>query len=130
MRSSLYFLFSELFRESADQRLTGNTAAVRGAIQHIREHFAEPVSIDALIHQSGLSHSSFHRRFLAETGLTPGQYITLLRIEQAKNLLSFTQTPVGEIGALCGYSDHVYFSRIFRQQTGMSPSAYRRMTEK
>lgn len=130
VRSSLYFLFSELFRESADQRLTGNTAAVRGAIQHIREHFAEPVSIDALIHQSGLSHSSFHRRFLAETGLTPGQYITLLRIEQAKNLLSFTQTPVGEIGALCGYSDHVYFSRIFRQQTGMSPSAYRRMTEK
>lgn len=62
--------------------------------------------------------------------MSPGQLVISLRIEQAKNLLSFTCTPVGEIGALCGYPDHVYFSRIFHRQTGMSPTAFRHLTEK
>lgn len=130
VRSNLYFLFSELFRESADRALSGNTAAVRRSIQFMREHFSQEISVEELIACSGLSSSSFHRRFLEETGLTPGKYLARLRVEQAKNLLSFTQIPVGEIGALCGYADHVYFARVFRNCTGMSPSAYRCLTEK
>lgn len=130
VRSSLYFLFSELFRETENQQVIGNTAVIRQAVRFIREHFSESISIDALIDTSGLSHSCFHRHFLEETGQTPGQFLASLRMEQAKNLLCFTRTPVGEIGALCGYPDHVYFSRIFRRHTGMSPSAYRSLTEK
>ena len=61
--------------------------------------------------------------------MTPGQFVASLRIERAKNLLSFTNTPVGEVGALCGYPDSVYFSRIFRSHTGMTPTAYRRRIE-
>lgn len=129
VRSSLNFLLSELFRGTADQHNTGNTAAIRRSIRYIRENFLSPISVDKLILDSGLSHSCFHRRFLEETGLTPGQFIASLRMEQAKNLLSVTRIPVGEIGSLCGYPDHVYFSRIFRQSTGLSPSAYRKMTE-
>ena len=130
VRSSLYFLFAELFRETESQQVVGNTAMIRQAVRFIREHFAEPVSVENLIEDSGMSRSCFHRRFLEETGQTPGQFVASLRIEQAKNLLCFTRTPVGEVGALCGYPDHVYFSRIFRQQTGMAPSAYRSLTEK
>lgn len=130
VRSSLYFLFAELFQETESQQVVGNTAMIRQAVRFIWEHFAEPVSVENLIEDSGMSRSCFHRRFLEETGQTPGQFVASLRIEQAKNLLCFTRTPVGEVGALCGYPDHVYFSRIFRQQTGMSPSAYRSLTEK
>lgn len=130
VRSSLYFLFSELFRETENQQITGNTAVIREAVRFIRQHFAEAVSIDSMIDASGMSRSCFHRRFLEETGQTPGQFLASLRMEQAKNLLCFTRTPVGEIGALCGYPDHVYFSRIFRRHIGMSPSAYRSLTEK
>ena len=130
VRSSLYFLFSELFQEAADQRMTGNTAAIRQVVRYIQEHFLESISTDQLIADSGLSRSCFHRRFLEETGVTPGRLIASLRIEQAKNLLSVTSMPVGEIGAMCGYPDHVYFSRVFHQLTGMSPSSYRKLTEK
>lgn len=129
VRSSLLFLFAELFREADSQHITGHTASVRQAIRYIREHFLENISIDYVISISGLGHSSFHRHFLEETGMTPCQFIMSLRIEQAKNLLSFTHIPIGEIGALCGYEDHVYFSRIFRRCTGMSPTAYRKLTE-
>lgn len=130
VRSNLYFLFSEMFQEAADQNLTGNTGAIRGAIRYIHQHFLEPLPINQLIAESGLSPSCFHRRFLEETGMTPRQLVAALRVEQAKNLLSFTHTPIGEIGSLCGYQDHVYFSRVFHQFTGMSPSAYRRLTKK
>lgn len=130
IRSNLYLLFSELFRQCGGHNLTGNTRVIRQAIRHIREHFTEPISIDRLIAESGLSRTCFHRRFAEETGMSPGQLVISLRIEQAKNLLSFTCTPVGEIGALCGYPDHVYFSRIFHRQTGMSPTAFRHLTEK
>ncbi len=129
VRSSLYFLFSELFQESASQQITGNTGAIRRSLQYIREHFTQAIPVEELIRLSGLSPSSFHRRFRRETGLTPGAYITKLRVDQAKNLLSFTQTPIGEIGACCGYPDHVYFSRVFHHHTGMTPLAYRKMTE-
>lgn len=130
LRSSLYLLFSELFREHQGRSLSGHTRVIRQAVAYIRSHFLQPISVDFLIQQSGLSRSAFHRRFMEEVGLSPGQLVTSLRIEQAKNLLSVTHTPVGEVGALCGYPDHVYFSRIFRQHTGMSPSDFRRLADR
>ncbi len=129
VKSSLYFLCSEIFREISDRNTSGSTAAVREVIRRIRENYCEPLRIDELIAETGFSRGFFHRRFLTETGMTPGQFIASLRMERAKDLLSFTGTPIGEIGALCGYPDSVYFSRVFRSHTGMTPSAYRRRIE-
>ena len=129
VKSNLYFLFSEIFREISEQCMSGSTAAIRKAVREIRAHYTEPIAVESLIEQSGLSRAFFHRRFLEETGCTPGEYIASLRMEQARNLLCLTRMPVGEIGALCGYPDSVYFARIFRRHTGMTPSAYRRHVE-
>lgn len=125
LKSSLFFLFSEIFEAAAEQSLSGSTAAVRRAVRRLREEFAGPVKIEKLARESGLSRTFFHRRFLEETGLTPGQFLTRLRMEKAKDLLGFTAIPVGEAGALCGYPDPVYFARMFRRYTGMTPTAYR-----
>lgn len=128
LKSSLYFLFSEIFQEIADSSVIGGTACINRAIRRIREEFSEPLNVNALIAESGLSRGFFHQRFQAETGMTPGQLIAALRIEKAKNLLCFTQTSIGEIGALCGYPDSTYFARIFRRHTGITPTAYRSRT--
>ncbi len=125
VKSSLHFLFSELFEEAIGHTPTGGSAKIGQAIRYIRENFSEPLSVDELISQSGLSRAFFHQEFLAETGMTPGQMIASLRIEKAKNLLCFTQISIGEAGALCGYPDSTYFARIFRRHTGMTPSDYR-----
>ncbi len=126
LKSSLFYLFSEIFEAAAAHNVSGSTAAVRRAVRRLREDFAGPVKIEELARESGLSRAFFHRRFLEETGLTPGQFLTRLRMEKAKDLLGFTAIPVGEAGALCGYPDPVYFARMFRQYTGLTPSAYRR----
>lgn len=127
LRSSLYFLFSEIFTEVYDLKVSGNTFAIRKAVEKIRKNYSDRLRIDEIAKESGMSKAFFHRRFFAETGTTPGNMITSLRIEKAKNLLSITTIPIGEVGAACGYDDGVFFSRIFKSKTGMTPTAYRKM---
>lgn len=73
----------------------------------------------------GLSEYHFIRRFKAETGKTPLKYRTGLIIERAEDLLMKTEMNVAETAALLGFDDALYFSRIFRKETGMSPTEFR-----
>ena len=54
------------------------------------------------------------------------QYLTSVRIRRARELLETTDYTVSEIGALVGYDNPLYFSRIFKKQTGVSPAGYRK----
>ncbi len=64
--------------------------------------------------------------FKADTGMTPLEYLTKLRIAQAKRYLVQNKSyTVSEIARLCGFTDPYYFSRCFKKQTGLSPKAYR-----
>lgn len=73
-----------------------------------------------------MSRSFFHQQFRQETGTTPGKLIATLRMDKACNLLRITALDINEIGFLCGYPDNGYFTRIFRKETGFTPSAYRK----
>ena len=124
-KSSLYYLLQEIFSEAYAFRASGSTRRINAAVQAIREGYADALSVDELVAQSGLSRAFFHSRFREETGMTPNELITRLRIEKAQNLLSVTNGTIGDIGALCGYLDRAYFARVFRRQTGLSPSEFR-----
>ena len=79
------------------------------------------------IKRSGYSSDHFRRCFKAETGYTPLEYLTFLRINHAKKLLrSMPPQPVESIAVGCGFSDEFYFSRVFKKQTGTSPREYRK----
>ena len=67
----------------------------------------------------------FIRSFKRYTGVTPLQYITTIRINKAKELLKDSGYSIQEIGSLVGYDNQLYFSRMFKKQTGCSPSQYR-----
>lgn len=123
-KASTYYLFQEVFREVLESPASGSTVKIREAVRKIRGHFADELSVEELVATSGLSRSFFHALFRKETGMTPGGMITYLRIEMAKNLLCITEREIGEIGALCGFGDRAYFSRIFLKHTGLSPSAF------
>jgi transcriptional regulator GlxA family with amidase domain len=90
------------------------------------EHYARADAVAEAARVSGLPKRTFDRRFKAATGYAPLAYIQALRIEEAKQLLERSSTPVDAIGREVGYEDAATFRRLFRRHTGLSPGDYRR----
>ena len=75
---------------------------------------------------SGMSEGHFIRSFKKSTGKTPIEYKTDLQIEYAKTLLVETPISVSEVATQVGFADALYFSRVFKSRTGLSPTAFRK----
>ena len=99
---------------------------IESAIHYFNESFSQDISIEEYAAERHVSVSGFIRSFKRYTGTTPLKYITLLRINKAKELLQATNYSVQEIGKIVGYEDQLYFSRIFKKQTGKAPTWFRR----
>lgn len=89
------------------------------------EHYQEPLQIEELAAGQGISSRFLRRYFTQETGMSCLDYIQALRLNKAKELLWETSKSVTEIALETGYGTPQYFSRIFRQEIGMTPSEYR-----
>lgn len=98
---------------------------MESATHFFNEHFAEEISIENYSEAKHMSTCWFIRNFKRYNGVTPMQYILNLRITNAKTLLKTTTYPVSEIAVIVGYENPLYFSRLFKKQTGLSPSEFR-----
>ena len=79
---------------------------------------------------AGVSAVTIGKLFRAHLGTTVNHYLTSLRIEKARQLLEFSETPISSVATQCGFSYSYYFGRIFREATGMTPLEYRRHCHK
>ncbi len=110
------------------RELSGETQLlVRRAMAYLHEHYVGPISREDLAQYVGLSDDYLTSCFHKELGLTPVAYLNRYRVQQAKQLLTYTHKSITEIALDVGFSGSSYFSRIFRRETGMSPEAYRRL---
>lgn len=98
---------------------------VETAVHYFNEHFSKEISIADYAAANHISICWFIRSFKQYMGLAPMQYITSIRMTKAKELLETSDLTMSEIGELIGYPNSLYFSRIFKKQTGSSPLAYR-----
>jgi PAS domain S-box-containing protein len=96
------------------------------AIEHLKEHYAEPLRLEALARSVGLGMDPFERLVKEVFGLTPRQLLIQTRIDAASTLLRDGQQSISEIAHACGYADHSAFSRQFRITVGTSPRALRK----
>ena len=96
------------------------------AIHYFNENYDREIGIEAYAREHHMSTCWFIRSFRDYAHLSPLQYITSVRMLRAKELLETTDYTINEIGAMVGYDNPLYFSRIFKKQTGVSPSQYRR----
>ncbi|MEU9609414.1 helix-turn-helix transcriptional regulator [Streptomyces sp. NPDC048057] len=98
---------------------------LRRAKDAMDRDWAKPLALDAVAARAGYSRYHFVRAFKAEYGLTPGQYLSRRRIERAAEMLRTADLSVTEICVLVGFSSLGTFSARFKEQTGLTPSAYR-----
>ena len=74
-----------------------------------------------------MSHSKLHRKLSALIGFSPNQFIRMVRLRKAKQLLQDYSLPIGSVAAECGFNDPGYFSRVFKQEFGSTPQEWREM---
>jgi AraC-like DNA-binding protein len=94
--------------------------------RYVDDRLEGGISIADLAGQARLSKSYFCRSFRATFGLSPQKYIAERRVTRSQEIMLTTDEPLSQVAGICGFSDQAHFSRIFRQATGQSPSAWRR----
>jgi transcriptional regulator GlxA family with amidase domain len=91
----------------------------------IRANIARPLSVDTLADFVGMSPRNFSRTFASRTGIAPGRYVELMRLNQARELLEATDAPLEEIAGASGFLREERLRRVFLRHLSVTPSKYR-----
>ncbi|GAB3971134.1 AraC family transcriptional regulator [Plantactinospora veratri] len=100
--------------------------AVGRAIAAMRENLGEQLTVDDIARAAMFSKFHFTRIFQRATGVSPGRFLSALRLQRAKHLLVSTSLNVADISVRVGYNSVGTFSTRFSRSVGMSPTAYRK----
>lgn len=96
------------------------------AIKYINLNWQKQISISYLAEMACLSKSRFLHSFKENVGISAYGYIINMKIEKAKEFLLSTDMNISAIAETIGYSDSLYFSRLFKKHMGISPNEYRK----
>ena len=123
----LYILIQNAISFRDTHRTGYGDSTISKARAYLAQRFSDPnLMLQDAAAEVHLSQSHFSTVFAQETGLTFTQYLTALRIGKAKELLEATELRSSQIAIDVGYNDSHYFSYLFKKNTGMTPSEYRR----
>jgi AraC-like DNA-binding protein len=100
---------------------SGDTQRISRAIGHLREHFDEPLKIDDVARQLGMSVSGFHHHFKSVTAMSPLQFQKQIRLQEARRLMLGEDLDAASAGFRVGYEDPSYFSRDYKKLFGAPP---------
>lgn len=93
--------------------------------EYIQRNLSTDIGVDDIANHLNISSSYFSHLFKNHYGETFVEYLRKQRMELAKTMLRLTSRSVTEVGALVGYSDRRYFSKVFQRYTGVTPTEYR-----
>lgn len=130
MRGSLlHAILAEMIRESVahvDVRLVDEQVSyAEYAANYIRVHYHEKIRIADLAQHIGISRSYLVSIMKKALGMSPKEYLTMIRMSHAGHYLSHTEDSIREIAVECGYSDPLAFTKAFKLYFGVNPSEYR-----
>ncbi|HHW32383.1 MAG TPA: response regulator [Clostridiaceae bacterium] len=118
-------LIRNICKEIMNNRNDSGKNAVFKAKQIILQKYNTPINVESIAKELHYSKNYFGQLFKAETGMFVNEYINLIRIQKAKELLASKKYYLYEIANLVGFEDQQYFTRVFKKIVGVSPSEYR-----
>lgn len=113
----------ELFGKPAEPHANGYEY-VQKAIKFIDYNYSREIDVNSLAASAGISRSHLYRLFMRHIAMPPNEYLTRYRVSKAAALLESGQLTVGEAAYSTGFSDQLYFSRVFKKYMGLPPSRY------
>ncbi|WP_371755709.1 helix-turn-helix transcriptional regulator [Ferviditalea candida] len=125
LREHVTDLLGMAIRHIQQARQKENAKPVEQAKSWIEENLGSEITIKKIADSVYMNPTYFCQYFKIQTGETILDFVTRKRMEKAKELLRDPQLKMYEISARIGYHDTKYFSRLFKQWTGQSPSQYR-----
>ncbi len=129
INEGLSSLLTLLMNESWNPEERRKTSTKRQSLMAVREyldtHYAQRITLDQLSRDFYISKYYLIHIFKEQFGMSVTTYLQNVRITHAKQLLRFTDKSVEEVGLSCGIGELNYFSRVFKEVEGISPSAYR-----
>jgi len=125
----LHFISSMVYYKEANPAIY-NTGSISNSILFMKQHLNKNFSINDLAAEQKLSVSHYSRSFKQKTGTSPINYFNQLKVQKACQYLYFTDRNIKEICTELGFEDQFYFSRLFRNIIGVSPSKYKKQHKK
>ncbi len=128
---AIFELHSAMFRDFTSrmqelQRGRAYPRQVHQVMDYIQRHLQEPLTVEKLAGVVELTPNYLSTLFKKETGLSLSEYVRRERIDMARQLLQYTDYTCLEIAEYLCFSSDSHFSRVFREYTGISPTAYRK----
>ena len=121
-------LFYELLLRIGEGQ-TEEPRPIDAVCAYLTEHAREPFNKERTAANFLMSYSRLAALFKEEKGIPMGEYHNRARMQEACRLLRSTLLPVGEVADRLGFADPLYFSKKFRAFAGLSPAAYRRLSQ-
>lgn len=100
-------------------------ARLARVVEYMGAHLAEPLTLEDLAAEAGVSKFHFTRLFRQGAGTTPYALLVQMRMEAARRMLATTDLGVAEVAASCGFARSAHFGTAFTKRFGMSPTAFR-----
>lgn len=123
LRSVFLSFFEEMSKD--DQIIAGRSSMLLKVDTYIKENFTTPISTGTIAAEFGFTPAYLSQIFRAYKSVTPADYIVRLRIEKAEELLILNPgCRIKDIAHYVGYEDSLYFSKVFKRITGLSPRQF------
>lgn len=124
----LYELYTDVTNPLGHKNSASSShyAPLKRVTEYIEKNYGDKITLSMLSEIANLSSTYFHKIFTETLSITPNEYVTKTRIDNAKEYLIRTDLSIYEIALKCGYDNIPYFSYVFKNRVNISPSEFRK----